>query len=368
MKKHKILIIHLSIYQNFLLAKGLSELGHTAGVYYIDNPKNDFLLDHWENFNHANNSLYNVYKVKNRRFKMHALEAVMRFIYFLMKYDTFIYMAPVEIVHGRILTWGKEIAILKFFKKNILVTCSGAADIGIPLIGEPAYKLGNEEVKKKKRETIDKFDLKTMGYGPILNALQKGCKKSPDRHNFWFFNLINFNEWSKIKKIPPQFAIKKKKGYTYVYHSFGNSETRDNVKGTVEIIRAIENLKRKGHKIELMFFDKVPNKQLKYYQAQADIVIDQLKDGWHGQSGAECMALGKPIIVFYPPEILKLHPSPHEVPFINATVDTIETVLEDAVNSPEKMQQIGEKTKNYCKKYHDYRKQCERILHHIFSQ
>lgn len=340
-------------------------MGHTTGVYYNDNPKNDFLLNHWENFNYTDNSLYKTYQTNSKSFTRRALKTIIYFMHFIFKYDTFIYMSPVGILTP--LPWEKEIAILKFFNKNILVTCSGAADIGIPLIGEPEYKLGNEEAKKKRREIIDKFDLKTMGSGTILNALQEGCKKSPDRHNFWFFNLIDFNEWSKIKKIPPQFTIKKKKGYTYVYHSFGNSDTRDDVKGTVEIMRAIENLKKGGYKIELMFFDKVPNKFLRYYQAQADIVIDQLKDGWHGQTGAECMALGKPIIVFYPPEILKLHPNPHEVPFINATVDTIETVLKDAINSPEKMQQIGEKTRNYCKKYHDYKKQCARILDYLYE-
>ena len=116
-----------------------------------------------------------------------------------------------------------------------------------------------------------------------------------------------------------------------------------------------------------MFFDKVPNKFLKYYQAQADIAIDQLKDGWHGQTGVECMALGKPIIVFYPEEILKLHPAPSEVPFINATVSTIEEVLENAINNPEKMKEIGRKTKEYCKKYHDYKKECKRISDYLYS-
>src|SRR3989344_4094341 len=113
MKKHKILIIHLSIYQNFLLAKGLSELGHIADVCYTDSPNSNFLLDHWENFDYKQNPLFKIYINRIYPKKWHAIKRILRFLYFIVKYDTFIYMSPTGILPERIGSWGKEIAVLK---------------------------------------------------------------------------------------------------------------------------------------------------------------------------------------------------------------------------------------------------------------
>ena len=44
----------------------------------------------------------------------------------------------------------------------------------------------------------------------------------------------------------------------------------------------IERLKAEGHDVELIFFHDVPNRDVRYYQAQADIVVDMLTFGWFG--------------------------------------------------------------------------------------
>jgi predicted glycosyltransferase len=49
----------------------------------------------------------------------------------------------------------------------------------------------------------------------------------------------------------------------------------------------------------------MPNEQVHYYQAQADIVVDQLLIGGGGQNSRECLALGKPVLT-------RIHPQQHE--------------------------------------------------------
>lgn len=93
-------------------------------------------------------------------------------------------------------------------------------------------------------------------------------------------------------------------------HSVGTFELRSsalhrNVKRTHIYLPLIERLKREGHDVELMFFTDVPNTKLRYYQAQADIVVDMLTFGWFGANVCAAMMLGKPAVCFLRPEWLK---------------------------------------------------------------
>ena len=45
--------------------------------------------------------------------------------------------------------------------------------------------------------------------------------------------------------------------------------------------------------MELIFLHDVPNSQLRYYQAQADIVVDMLTYGFFGATAREAMMLGQ---------------------------------------------------------------------------
>ena len=100
----------------------------------------------------------------------------------------------------------------------------------------------------------------------------------------------------------------------------------------------IEDLQRSGHDVELMFFTDVPNKELRFYQAQADIVVDMLTFGMFGAGVREAMMLGKPVVCYLRPEWLdsmrrEVPEYVDELPIVSATPETVRGVLDDR-NSP----------------------------------
>jgi len=91
---------------------------------------------------------------------------------------------------------------------------------------------------------------------------------------------------------------------------------------------------------------------LKYYQAQADIVVDQLYCGGYGSNGVECLAVGKPVIVYINPVIKDIYPEDN--PVIEASIYNIYDVLKDCVSNMDKMEEIGKASREYALKYHHY--------------
>ncbi len=77
------------------------------------------------------------------------------------------------------------------------------------------------------------------------------------------------------------------------------------MKGTHVFVPLAERLKRQGLDVELMFFHDVPSTKIRYYQAQADIVLDQLTIGWFGANGRESLMLGKPVVCWLRPSWLE---------------------------------------------------------------
>ncbi len=60
-----------------------------------------------------------------------------------------------------------------------------------------------------------------------------------------------------------------------------------------------------GHDRRAVYFTDVPNRDVRYYQVQADVVCDMLTFGWFGANVREAMMLGKPAICFLRPAWLE---------------------------------------------------------------
>ena len=176
----------------------------------------------------------------------------------------------------------------------------------------------------------------------------------------WINNAIDIDLWRPMARdeIPAQYRLPETDKLR-IYHAFGNSDKRDDVKGSKYIKAAVERLQGEGYPVEFMFFDKVPNVDLRYYQAQADLVIDQLYAGWHGSNGVECMAVGKPVVTHIEPLNLQAYGKP--VPFIDATPDTIYDVIKDLISDRDRLKEIGEASRAYAVKEHDYRVIAKRL-------
>jgi glycosyltransferase involved in cell wall biosynthesis len=106
----------------------------------------------------------------------------------------------------------------------------------------------------------------------------------------------------------------------------GHSPTRRTAKGTDDIIRAVNNVKKKVD-FEFRLIEGVKHGQCMALKSGCDIGIDQIGNyagTAYGRSGLEFLALGIPTITEIPAEYEPLLPG-H--PFINATKDNLDEIL-----------------------------------------
>lgn len=165
--------------------------------------------------------------------------------------------------------------------------------------------------------------------------------------------------WSPDIVIPKEHLVEKKPGEILIYHSVGNYDIRTldskNIKGTPFIIDAINKLKNEGYAVKLFFATNIPNKLVRYYQAQADIIVDQLNSGRYGANAREAMMLGKPVICYlnkfeYRDED-KLD-CLEECPIVSANEKDIYDILKQLVIDSDKRDKLGKKSREYAIKWH----------------
>lgn len=148
-----------------------------------------------------------------------------------------------------------------------------------------------------------------------------------------------------------------------IYHSVGGYETRTaamsgiNLKSTHYWLPVVERLRREGRAVELVFFTNVPNKILRYYQVQCDIVVDMLTVGFFGANVREALMLGKPVICYLRPEWLEsmrreIPDYVDELPVVSATPATAYETLRDLVDSPERRRELGYRGREFALKWH----------------
>lgn len=169
---------------------------------------------------------------------------------------------------------------------------------------------------------------------------------------------IDSEHWRPDLAVPPEMRIEREPGEILIMHAVGNYDTRDNagrnIKGTPAVVGAIEKLQAEGIPARLVFKTGVPSRDMRFYQAQADIIVDQLNYGRYGATARECLALGKPTICFlnrHQPDG-SISSSLGECPLVSASEETVYDVLRDLCLSPEKRASIGKASRDYALKWH----------------
>jgi len=100
-----------------------------------------------------------------------------------------------------------------------------------------------------------------------------------------------------------------------------------------------------------VFVERAASKDMRYYQAQADIVVEQLIYGWWGSTGVETMALGKPVVCYLRPAwkqfFFSVFPEYEELPIIEANTESIYSVLKELVVDPELRNRAGQASRDF---------------------
>ncbi len=165
--------------------------------------------------------------------------------------------------------------------------------------------------------------------------------------------------WRPDLAIPDRYVLPRASGELIVYHGVGNYALRTrngrNFKGTGAVIEAVDRLRREGMPVRLEFVTDVPNTEVRFVQAQADVIVDQLNYGRFGATAREGMMLGKPTICYINPE--EPRPDRHlrsiqECPLVSATEETVYHVLKDLLQREDKRRAIGAAGRAFALKWH----------------
>ena len=345
------------IYLPYLYAKGLRELGHKSDYMVFRTSPYEWLLQGEPDINlrcHYNEGM--------QREKTREIEFL---LYAINNYDIFHFHVKYGLLWPSYWLWDEcsDFAFLRKMGKKIIISHWGWCDTNK---GDTAIPWGRSEcdtcVSQKANLCENPIHLRHIECGFKYADAILSCGKANVAYPqiLWMNNAVDCCKWRPYAhdEIPERFRLPATKNIR-IYHSVANSAKRQDDKGSPAIKAAVERLQQEGFPLEFMFFDKVPNKDLKYYQAQADLVIDQLYAGWHGLTAVECMAVGKPVITYINPEVAKIVPQEH--PVINASIETIYDVIKECVSDMDKLRMIGNASREYAIKYHHYTVVAQRL-------
>jgi len=265
-----------------------------------------------------------------------------------------------------------DIILLKRLGKKIVYSNNGCLDG----VSQTSFsKWGPESVCnicRWKNEPTVCSDKRNLEWGKIRNELADyQCLLGGNRvdynisskiHEVPQFYCLDPQFWKPNLIIPSKYRLDMKKDVIKIYHAVGNFKERTgenniNIKCTHIYLPLIEKLRKEGYQIELVSPIDVPNKVVRYYQAQSDICVDMLTFGWFGGNIREAMMLGKPCVCYLRPEWLESVKKEipgyiEELPVISATPNTIYSVLKDLIEHPEKRKKIGQKSREFALKWH----------------
>ncbi len=365
----RVLYVGQCYYNTWYLSRGLRKLGWKADLLNIDPVQTDQIYYHGQDFKFRYGTGIN------------ALGHLIFFAKALRNYDLFHFtgtwnlrfVSDFDNLLKSILPERWDIKLLRKLGKKIAYTNVGCLDgvsqssfrtwLPEPVCDICPWRDLPEVCSDERNLAWGKLRNSLADYQMTLGGNRKDYNDDPRVHEVPQFYCLDQNIWNPELLIPSNYLLPIPQDTVKIYHSLGNFESRTeattnrNIKSTHIYVPLIERLKAEGHKVELIFFHDVPNKQLRYYQAQADIVVDMLTYGWFGANVREAMMLGKPAICFLRPEWLEsmrreIPEYVDELPVISATPQTIYDVLKDLIEHPEKRREIGRRSREFAVKWH----------------
>lgn len=371
MKDNKsILFVGNCYYNHFYLSRELRKLGWRADTLNIDLDPASQMYYHGSDF---------VIRKGN------IIGAIINLVFFvkaIFKYKIFHFanaegmtFPPFNQIPFFYRIFGKyaEVKLLKLLNKVIFYTNNGCRD-GVtqtsfnkwgphPVCDICAWKNHPNICSDKKNHLWGKLRNKYADFIGILGSNRADYNTASHIHEAPWIYCLDKNIWNPELLIPTNYLLPFNKKTIKVFHSVGNYDTRSHgvnmqtIKSTEIWIEVISCLKSEGFNIEMIFFKDVPNKQIKYYQAQADIFVDMLTFGFFGANIREAMMLGKPAICFLRPEWLfdmsmEIPDYVKELPIVSATPETAYSTLKELAINVTKRRVLGRQMREFGLKWH----------------
>jgi len=365
--KGRILYVGQSFYHAWYLSRELRKLGWRADVLNWDPSEENQMLYHGEDFRFYYRGITDLL----RHLKFYARSLFEYDIFHFsnahcMRFGNYIHFLFEKLIHEY-----SEVKLLKDFGKKIVYSTNGCSD-GASQTSFGRWGPENTcAICRWQNFPEACSDQRNLAWGKIRNILADyiiafglsptDYNIAPHVHIVPEFYCLDHAFWNPNLLIPSNYRLPLPEDTVKLYHSVGNFELRTsalrNVKCTHIYVPLVERFKRDGYRVELLFFHDVPNKKLRYYQAQADIVVDMLTFGWFGANVREAMMLGKPAVCFLRPEWLEstrkeVPEYVDELPVISATPQTVYDILKDLIENPQRRKEIGARSREFAIKWH----------------
>ena len=363
----RVLYVGQCYYNTWYLSRALRDLGWKADVLNIDPTEGDQIFYHGQDFKFRYGTAKN------------ALGHLMFYLRALRSYDIFHFTGTwnlrfvSDFDQSWILPERWDIKLLKKLGKKIAYTNVGCLDgvsqssfrtwLPEPVCDICPWQHRADVCSDERNLAWGKFRNSVADFQVMFAGNRKDYNLTPLAHEVpeWF--CLDPQVWSPDLLIPSNYRLPIPEDTVKIYHAIGNFESRTdaatqrNIKSTHVYLPLIDQLKAEGHKVEMIFFQDVPNKKVRFYQAQADIVVDMLTFGWFGANIREALMLGKPSVCFLRPEWLEtirreIPEYIDELPVISATPENVHDILVDLIEHPEKRREIGRRSREFAVKWH----------------
>jgi hypothetical protein len=377
----RVLYVGQAYYNAWYLSRALRNLGWRADVLnWHPDPKTDIFF-HGEDFRFEYRGRLDL--ARHLRFYQWAAR----------NYDVFHFSNAHGMRFGhkwcaRHLRAGEEIRLLKRLGKKIVYTNNGCLD-GVSQTSFASW--GDEPVCRdcpwrdvpsvcsdERNLAWGRFRNEVADFQVLLGGNRADYNVDPRVHEVPGFFCLDESVWHPDVLVPTNYRLPIGESTVKVYQAVGNMQKRTdptgrNIKSTHIWMPLVEALKSEGHDVELVFFRDVPNTKLRYYQAQADIVVDMLTYGWFGATVREALMLGKPVICNLRNEWLdqvrqEIPEYVEELPVVSATPQTARDVLLDLIENPGKRAELGRRGREFAVKWHSARagaQQMDRIYREL---
>ena len=267
----------------------------------------------------------------------------------------------------------REIFLLKDLGKKIVYSNNGCRDG----VSQTSFASWGEvpvcSICRWRNEPTVCSDARNLEWGRFRNAVadfqcllggnRADFNVAPTVHEVPEFYCLDTEFWRPDLEIPEQFKLPLlPPGGVRFYHGVGHRASRTDDEGitikSTHIYRpVIEGLRQRGYVIEMVEPTDVPNRDVRFYQAQADVFLDMLTYGFVGATAREAMMLGKPVVAYLRPEWMdsvrrEIPEYADELPIVRATPETIESVLIDLIEHRDKRHEIGRRSREFAVKWH----------------
>jgi glycosyltransferase involved in cell wall biosynthesis len=220
----------------------------------------------------------------------------------------------------------------------------------------------DDKINKNNFSIINRYFDMVVGFGCIDSTQMK--------MTHFKYKSIDLSLWNPNLIIPSDFILPSTNNIRILHSNYLSNSGRDfmnrNIKGSPFILAAIERLKNEGHSVEYFFIQDKPSNQMRFYQAQADIVVEQLIYGWWGSTFVETSALGKPVVCYLRPAwkdfFLKTFPEYSNLPVVEANTQTIYDVLKKLVTDADYRRQKGEESRRFAEAHFDPEKNTAKLI------